>query len=64
MADLPMPTPQCETALKRVDESMRDDALQEAWVAHLEKRDPVAAIWAFVKREQRYAQTHLSLAKQ
>ena len=43
---------------------MRDDALQEAWVAHLEKRDPVAAIWAFVKREQRYAQTHLSLAKQ
>lgn len=41
------------TELKLVPRRMRDDAIQEAWVAHLEGRDPVKALIAFKVGELR-----------
>jgi hypothetical protein len=34
---------------------MRDDALQEAWVAHLEGREPNSFVRAFLRRQERRA---------
>ncbi len=31
-----------------------EDAVQEAWVAHLEGKDVVAAVYRFAKREERW----------
>lgn len=39
----------------------REDATQEAWLAHADGRDPIAAVWAFAKREQRYRQDHIQM---
>jgi len=61
MADVPLPTPSCEQALRLVPLRHRDDAIQEAWVAHLEKRDPVQAINTYVVRELRYEEMHVTL---
>ena len=32
----------------------REDALQEAWLAHLSGRSPARAVGAFAKRERRH----------
>lgn len=32
----------------------REDAIQEAWLAHLEGRNPVRAINTYARRERRY----------
>ena len=32
----------------------REDAVQEAWVAHLEGRDPLLGARAYLKREMRH----------
>ena len=32
----------------------RDDAVQEAWLAHLQGRDPLRAIETFLRRERRH----------
>jgi hypothetical protein len=37
----------------RIPRRYREDAVQEAWVAHLAGRDPNAAVWAYVKRRAR-----------
>jgi hypothetical protein len=34
----------------------RDDALQEAWLAHLEGRDAARAVNTFARRERRHRQ--------
>jgi hypothetical protein len=41
--------------LSLVPRRARADAIQEAWVAHLEKRDVIAAVRTFKSAEQRYA---------
>lgn len=46
-------TGQFETQLAKVPARMREDALQEAWVAHLSGGDPLKSLWSFVKRERR-----------
>lgn len=38
---------------------LRDDARQEAWLAHLEGRDPVLGVWAISNRERAYAARHI-----
>lgn len=51
--------PPCENAEKLaaavagVHKTRRDEAIQEAWVAHLEGRCPWQAVWAFDRREGR-----------
>ena len=64
---LPGAFPPCSdpAAFKReyqlVPEADREDALQEAWVAHLEGRDPVHALKAHAERERRHRQRHTQL---
>jgi hypothetical protein len=41
-------------ALSRVPVGLREDAIQEAWVAHLEGGDPLDAIQRFDTRERRH----------
>lgn len=38
--------------LRRLDPSMHDDAIGEAWRAHLEGKSPAAAIVTFYRREK------------
>lgn len=40
--------------LELVPERMREDALQEAWVAHLGGKSPVQALETYRKRERRW----------
>ena len=40
---------------------MRDDAIQEAWLAHLEGRPVKVAISSYVKREKRFLARHLQM---
>jgi len=40
--------------LERIPAEYREDAAQEAWLAHLEGRGPVKAMDAFRKRQERY----------
>lgn len=42
-------------AFRKVPRAMLEDAVQEAWVASLDDRDPVAAADAYCKREQKVA---------
>lgn len=46
-----------EDELKLVPASLRDDAVQEAWVAYLEHQSPANAISAF-RRKEAAAQRH------
>lgn len=50
-----------ERALSRVPQKWREDAIQEAWVAFLEKKNPSKAVRRFVKGEVEYAKRHVSL---
>lgn len=40
--------------LRFVPASLKSDAVQEAWIAHLTGRSPVRAVKAFTERERRY----------
>lgn len=44
-----------------VPSQLREDALQEAWVAHLEKRDVCRAVDRFREKERAYAERHPQL---
>jgi hypothetical protein len=46
--------PDFQHALSMVPARMREDALQEAWVAHLSGDDPILALDAYRKREARH----------
>jgi hypothetical protein len=46
--------PDFQHALSMVPARMRDDALQEAWVAHLSGGCPLKAMATYRKREQRH----------
>jgi hypothetical protein len=46
-------TGQFEAQLSQVPARLREDALQEAWVAHLDGRDPLQVMWKYVQRERR-----------
>ena len=54
----PCRTPQESRALQlvlaRVPARHREDALQEAWLAHLEGRNPQSAIRAYARSETRH----------
>jgi hypothetical protein len=39
----------------------RDDAVQEAWLAHLEGRNPARAVNTFARRERRHRQRMLPI---
>lgn len=43
-----------QAELARVPARHREDAIQEAWLAHLENRDAVNAVMAFHMREYRH----------
>lgn len=40
--------------LRFVPASLKSDAVQEAWIAHLSGRSPVLAVKAFAERERRH----------
>jgi hypothetical protein len=54
-------TGQFEAQLAKVPARMREDALQEAWVAHLSGEDAVRALWRYAKRERRIEQRHVQI---
>lgn len=43
-----------ERELRMVQLRDRDDAVQEAWIAHMEGRDPAKAVHAFRERQRRH----------
>ncbi|MCK4659963.1 MAG: hypothetical protein KAV82_10620 [Phycisphaerae bacterium] len=45
---------QLELELRFVPGPLKPDAVQEAWIAHLDGRSPVLAVKAFAERERRY----------
>lgn len=47
------------TELRFVNPTDRDDAIQEAWLAHLEGRDPARAVATFAQRLRRERQRTL-----
>ena len=47
----PLPSAGVARDLLFIPNRMREDAAQEAWVAHLEGRDPGAAIRTYFRRE-------------
>ncbi len=47
--------------LRLVVRTDRDDAVQEAWVAHLEGRNPARAVNTYARRERRHRQRMLSI---
>lgn len=49
--DVPLPPGLSPKSLIKVPQCHREDAVQEAWVAHLEGTDPAAAIRRYVWRE-------------
>ena len=48
-----------QTELRFVNPKDRDDAIQEAWLAHLEGRDPARAVATFAQRLRRDRQRTL-----
>lgn len=54
-APVPCPPGLSAGTLTRIPRDMRDDALQEAWLAQLEGREVDVAVWSFLKREERLA---------
>ncbi len=52
MRDILLLPPNCpQEVIDRCHPQDRDDAIQEAWVAHLEGKDPVKAVRRFRKSE-------------
>ena len=47
--------------LYRVPEDMQEDAIQEAWVAHLEGADPAKAVNKWRMSELRFRERHVTL---
>ena len=47
----------------RVPQRWRDDALQEAWLAHLQGADAAAAVAAFVRRERRRERREVAISQ-
>ena len=62
---LPLPPSKDAEKLKRevalCPKAIREDAIGEAWVAHGENRDPIAAVLTYRSREYRYAQRHTQI---
>ena len=52
MLDLPPGT--TDETFRRIPARHREDAMQEAWLAHLEGRDPARAADTYRKRELRH----------
>jgi hypothetical protein len=50
-----------ESALAKVPRRLREDAIQEAWVAHLSGKNPANAIRSFARRELEYDKRHVEL---
>ena len=48
----PLPPGTTKATFANVPPRHREDAIQEAWLAHLEKRKPTTAIKDFLKREK------------
>jgi len=63
--DLPPLTDRRQSALaaelSRIPEDLHEDAIQEAWLAHLEGGDPVRAVGRFRDRERAYRKRHVTL---
>ena len=47
--------------LRLTPRHLKEDALQEAWVAYLEGRDPARAVNTYVVRERRHAKRNHQL---
>ena len=47
----------------RVPKRHREDAIQEAWLAHVEGRDPLRAIWRYAKQEYRHERRQIDLSQ-
>jgi hypothetical protein len=54
-------TGQFEAQLAKVPARMREDALQEAWVAHLSGEDALRALWRYTQREKRIEKRHVPI---
>ena len=54
---------QLQKNLRLCPSRYRDDALQEAWLAHLEGRDPAAAVSNFVRGERRHELREVSASQ-
>lgn len=52
---------QLKREVSALPKSLREDAVQEAWSAHLAGGNAVAAVWAFAKREQRHKSRHIQI---
>jgi len=55
----PLPPGLSKEQLERIPPRFREDAIQEAWVAHLEGRKPWAAVVTFLKREKRHEEREI-----
>lgn len=54
MVDIPLPPGLDAKELQMIPPQDREDAIQEAWVAHLEGKNPTAAAWRYAKQELRH----------
>ena len=52
-----------QAAIKRVPERYRQDAVQEAWLAHLEGRSPASAVAEYRRREQLHEQRETAMSQ-
>jgi len=52
-ADPELPPGLCRSDVNRIPPDQIEDAVQEAWVAHLAGQSSTAAVWRYVKRVQR-----------
>ena len=57
MSQVPLPPGVSETDLLDIPVRDRDDAIQEAWVAHLEGLDALGAAVNYARREKYYRKT-------
>ena len=64
VTDIPLPPGITPETLARIPARHREDAIQEAWVAHLENKNPRWAIRRYLAGEIRYEQTHTSLSEE
>jgi hypothetical protein len=50
---VPLPPTLEGTTILRIPRHLHDDAVQEAWAAHLAGLDPNLAVWSFLDRSRR-----------
>ena len=60
--DTPLPPGLQKQTIERIPADLREDAIQEAWLAHLEGKNPGWAVRRYVRREAQYRRTHTSLS--